>query len=148
MPPTRAGKYVTFRISRHYFAFEAPKVRQVVPAKSVEPMSGTPPFVRGVLVAKGRRVPVVEIGDRLRLPPTISHPRNSVLIVDFGVAGVSMLGIVVDRVTDVVEFKERDFHQKVIQARVHGRPSGRAKTLLKLEGLFTAAELAALREIF
>lgn len=148
LQPTRAGKYVTFQLSRHYFAVEARRVRQVVPTKDVQQMSSTPPFVQGVLVAKGRRVPVVDIRDRLNLTPGTRHARNSVLIIDFGVAGVSMLGILTDRVTDVVDFKERDFRENVVQLRAHGKPYGRPKTLLQLDGMFTQAELAALREVF
>ena len=146
--PARAGKYVTFQISRHYFAIEARRVRQVTPAKDVLPLEQPLGCVRGVLVIRGRRVPVVDIRDRLGLPPSTSHPRNSVMLVGIGISGLSVVGIFADRVTDILEFRERDFRENTVQMRPHGRPYGRPKTLLDVESLFTGAEIAALRSIF
>jgi chemotaxis signal transduction protein len=147
VPCTRAGKYVTFQIARHYFAIEARRVRQVTPAKDVLPLDHPLDCVRGALLMRGRRVPVVDIRDRLGLPLSTSHARNSVMLVDIGISGLGMIGIVADRVTDVVEFRDRDFRENIIQMRPHGRPYGRPKTLLDIEGLFTELELAALRSV-
>jgi hypothetical protein len=50
--------------------------------------------------------------------------------------------------TDVLEFRDRDFRDKVIQLRPYGRPYGRPKTLLDVDGLLSAEEIRSLKSIF
>jgi purine-binding chemotaxis protein CheW len=146
---SRAGKYVTFQLSRHYFAIEARRVRQVMPAKEVHPIEHPLPFVRGALIIKGRRVPVVDVRDRLGLRDRGSHPRSSVVLVDIpDVCGVPYLGIVADRMTDVLEFRDRDIRDNVVQLPPYGRPYGRPKTLLNVDLLLSAEEWESLKSIF
>ncbi len=149
LPVSRAGKYVTFQISRHYFAIEASRVRQVAPSRDILPYDHTMPLIRGVLVMRGRRIPVVDIRDRLGLTDRASHPRSSVMLIDtLGISGLPLIGLIADKMTDVVEFRDRDFRANVVQLRPYGRPYGRPKTLLNLDTVLTADEIAELKSIF
>src|SRR5437899_1120501 len=131
--PARAGKYVTFQISRQYFAVEAARVRQVAPVRDLVPLEPTLPSVRGALLVRGRKIPVLDIRDRLGLEGRASHAGNSVILLDTGsVSGLAVVGIIADRLTDVLEFRDRDFRDRVIQQRNSGRPYGRPKTLLDI----------------
>lgn len=147
--PSRAGKYVTFQISRHYYALEATRVRQVSPSREILPYDHPLPILRGVMVVRGRRVPIVDIRDRLGIKTGPSRPNCSVLLVELsGIDGLPMLGFLADKMTDVVSFTERDFRERVIQQRPNGRPYGRPKTLLMVEALFSEEELFELKSIF
>ncbi len=147
--PSRAGKYVTFQISRHYYALEATRVRQVSPSRDILPYDHPLPILRGVLVVRGRRVPIVDIRDRLGIKPGPSRPNAAVLLIEVpGIPGLPMLGFLADKMTDVVDFGERDFRENVIQQRPNGRPYGRPKTLLTVESLFSTEELSELKSIF
>ena len=147
--PTRAGKYVTFQISRHYFAVEASRVRQVAPARGIVPLVHTLTCVRGVLLVRGKKVPVIDIRDRLGLEGRASHPQNSVILLDTGsVSVLPVFGIIADKMTDVIEFRDRDFRDRVIQQRNSGRPYGRPKTLLDVDSLLTEEERTSLTTIF
>lgn len=147
--PSRAGKYVTFQISRHYFAIEARRVKQVAPAKDVTPTEHALSCLRGVMLVRGRRVPVIDLRTRLGLSDRGTHPRSSVLLLDIAdVCGLPMLGLVVDRACEVVEFRDKDFRDSLIQLRAHGRPYGRPKTLLDPDSLLEREELASLKSIF
>jgi chemotaxis signal transduction protein len=100
-------------------------------------------------VVKGRRVPVVDIRARLAVKPGPSRPNATVLLVEMReITGLPMLGILADRMTDVCDFRERDFREHVIQQRPHGKPYGRPKTLLTLEKMFSPDEIAELKSIF
>lgn len=147
--PTRAGKYVTFQISRRYFAIEARRVRSVAPAKDVLPLEHELPFVRGALPMRGRRIPVIDIRDRLGLPWPASHRHTAVILIDIDdICGLPCVGIVADRTSEIVEFRDRDFRDNVIQVRSYGRPYGRPKLLFDPTALLTAEELASLKSIF
>lgn len=148
-PASRAGKYVTFQISRHYFALEANRVRQVTPARDVLPYEHSLECFRGILVVRGRRVPVIDIRERLGLGVAANHPRATVMLVETnGICGLPAIGVLVDKMTDVVEFRDRDFRENVIQQRPNGRPYGRPKTLLQLEGLLSEQEIVSLKSVF
>ncbi len=149
LPLTRAGKYVTFQISRHYFAIEASRVRQVGPSRDIVPYDHPMPLVCGVVVLRGRRIPVVDIRDRLGFADRASHPRSSVMLIDtLGISGLPLVGLVADKMTDVVEFRDRDFRANVVQLRPYGRPYGRPKTLLNLDTVLSQEEIAELKAIF
>jgi chemotaxis signal transduction protein len=146
--PSRAGKYITFQIARRYFALEAARVRSVIPVRDILACDHSSLGMRGVLAVHGRRVPVIDIRQRLGLDDCSNHPAASVLLIETGECGIPALGIIVDKLTDVIEFRERDFRGNIIQQRAHGRPYGRPKTLLQLESLFTAEDLASLKSTF
>lgn len=145
---TRAGKYVAFQISRRYFVVEAQRVRTVAPASSVRPLEGGLDFVQGTVLVNGRELPVVDL--RARLGLTAGRPRHdrSVIVLEVGSNGdCAQIGVLADRLTDVLEVRERDIRGNVVQLRCDGKPYGRPKMLLNLEQLVTAEELARLRAL-
>lgn len=144
--PPRAGKYVTFQIARHYFALEARRVLHVVPLKEVRPVEG-PSVASGIVRINGQVIPVIDIRHRLALPSRSSQTHSAVLLTQLGPPSARRcIGIIADRLTDVLEVRERDFRENVIQPRSFGRPYGRPKTLLDIEALIRPEELAALEE--
>ena len=65
----RAGKYVTFQLSRQYFAIRSDRVRQILPISDVRKTAQlSVPFLYGSVGANGRLIPVIDIRDRLGLP--------------------------------------------------------------------------------
>jgi purine-binding chemotaxis protein CheW len=149
LPPTRAGKYVTFQISRQFFAVEARRVRQIAPARDMVPLVHASAIIRGALLVRGRRIPVVDIRQRLGLKERPIRAQSSVLLLDMGhLTGLPAVGIVADKMTDVLEFRDRDFRDKVIQLRTSGRPYGRPKTLLDIDQLLSSEDIRNLKSIF
>jgi chemotaxis signal transduction protein len=128
-PCSRAGKYMTFLLAGHYYAVEASHVRAVLPAQGVS---------AGAIALGGRAVRVIDIRDKLgaRGPATCSS--QWVLVLDL--LGRS-IGIEVERIGEISNVRDRDFRDGVIQLRLHGRPYGRAKTVIDPDALFTAADL-------
>jgi purine-binding chemotaxis protein CheW len=145
---TRAGKYVAFQISRRYFVVEAQRVRTVVPASSVRPLDDGLDFVQGTVHVNGRELPVVDLRTRLGLTGKQPRPQASVIVLEVGPnAARAHIGVLADRLTDVLEVRERDIRGNVVQLRCDGKPYGRPKLLLDLERLVTDEELAYLRAL-
>jgi purine-binding chemotaxis protein CheW len=135
---SRAGKYVTFQLSRQYFAIRSDRVRQIVPAKAIRPASGGIPYVRGSVGANGRLIPVVDVRDRVAAMVQPVRAGASVLIVSLdGDCPIGMVGLIVDRLSEVVDLRETDIHGNLAQQHLHGRPYGRPRVLLEPETLLT-----------
>lgn len=143
--PSRAGKYLTFQISQHYFAIEARRIRQITPGHELVPLEHSLECVVGAVLVHGRRVPVVDIRRRLSLDGVADYKQATVLLVDVeDVCGLPRLGLIVDVVSDIVDFRDHDFRDTTIQLRPNGRPYGRPKTLLRPGDLLSAEEMTSL----
>ena len=144
--PSRAGKYVTFQLGRRYYAVPAPKVRNVMAAKDITPVEHSLDCLRGVVQVNGRLAPVVDLHTRLHLARTAPGGRASVIVLQLHNSfGLPAMGILVDRVSEVVDYRDRDIHGDVAQLRRCGKPYGRPKTILDVDRLFTAEEIRHLR---
>lgn len=144
---SRAGKYVTFQLSRHYFAIRSECVRQILPLADVRGTTQRAPFLYGAAGTNGRLIPVLDVRERLALNARPPRPNGSVLvIVPDGSCPLMSVGLVVDKLNDVVDIRENEIRGNVAQVRVGGRPYGRPKTVLEVEGLLDPREWEAIRQ--
>ena len=145
---TRAGKYIAFPIARRYFTVEAHRVRTVVPANTMEPGDHGIDFIQGLVRVNGREFPVLDVKSRLGVAEHKPRPRGSVLVVEVGVRGSGLcIGLVADKLIEVLDVREREIRGNVVQLRSNGRPYGRPKMLLDLEHFVTKEELACLQTL-
>ena len=98
--------YVVFRLGGEGYALEVMRVQEVLDIESMTEVPGSPKCLLGVINLRGRVVPVYD----LRIPFGLSNDANggraqSVLIVETEQGNESgVTGLVVDRVSDVLEF--------------------------------------------
>jgi purine-binding chemotaxis protein CheW len=104
--PERTQSYVIFRLGGEGYALEVMRVQEVLDVKSLTQVPGGPRSLRGVLNLRGHVVPVYD----LRVPFELPIDRNpskapSVLMVESSMGNdVHVTGLLVDRVSDVLEF--------------------------------------------
>jgi purine-binding chemotaxis protein CheW len=143
---TRAGKYLTFQLSRQYFAIRSDCVRHIVPASDMQVISGGPPYLYGSVGANGRLIPVLDPRERLGLSARPLRANACVVVVGLSPScALSVVGIVADKLSEVVEFRPAEIRGSTAQQRIQGRPYGRPKTLLEPEDLLSAEEWAEVR---
>mgnify|MGYP000948476643 FL=1 len=63
------------------------------------PLPGVPHYVRGVTNLRGNVVPVVGLSERLGWPPSVTHPRSCILVVNLD---GKQAGFLVDEMNDIV----------------------------------------------
>ncbi len=103
----RSQSFVVFRLGKEGYALEVMRVQEVLDMQSLTEVPGGPKFLLGVINLRGHVVPVYD----LRMP--FGSPRElkpaqapSVLIVETGDNQIT--GLVVDRVSDVLEFSPEE----------------------------------------
>lgn len=145
---TRAGRYITFQLSRQYFAIPSDRVRQILPASDVRTTDDRVPYLYGAIPANGRMIPVLDIRQKLGLGARPTRPSACVLVVNLhGNCPVKVVGMVADKLSEVVEYRASEIRGSTAQQRVEGRPYGRPKTLLDPEQLLKPLEWTKIHSV-
>src|SRR5262249_35986895 len=135
----RPGRYMTFRVARQDFAMDAARVRAILPLHELVMLDPSHPWLHGSASLGGRGFPVVDLRRKFGPAPACRGREPCIVAVTIDAAGGQRLaGFVADRVSAVVNLRERDFRNGVAQAR------GRPRRLLDPDQILTEDELHSL----
>jgi purine-binding chemotaxis protein CheW len=106
----RAQSYVIFRLGGEDYALEVMRVREVLDVGTLTHVPGGPKSLRGILNLRGGVVPVYDLRAPFDLPIELKPLWTpSVLMVESGNPNEAHLtGLLVDRVSDVLEFRAEE----------------------------------------
>ena len=141
------GKFLTFFLGAEEYGIEILAVHEIIGMLPVTRVPRTPPFVRGVVNLRGKVIPVIGLRERFGLAP--ADAETCIIVVE--ARGIA-LGVVVDRVSEVLVVGERDLDPPpAFGVTVHtefllgiAKGEGRVRLLLDLERVLTADEWHAL----
>ena len=105
----RAQSFVVFRLGGEGYAIEVMRVQEVLDMQSLTEVPGGPKFLLGVINLRGHVVPVYDLRMPFGLPKDTKQTRAPcVLIVEYVGHDVQITGLLVDRVSDVLEFSPEE----------------------------------------
>lgn len=99
------SKFLTFYLNNEEYGLDILKVREIVGLVDITPVPRVPDYIRGVINLRGRVVPVLDMRVRFGMEAVEATYETCIIVVQ--AAGLEM-GLVVDRVSDVVEIAETD----------------------------------------
>ncbi len=146
----RGGKYLTFYLDREEYGIEILTVREIIGLMPVTMVPQAPHHVRGVINLRGQVIPVVDLRLKFSMEPVEDTEQTCIIVVQTG--GV-MLGIVVDKVSEVLDIATSDIvDAPTLGAEINtdyilgiGKSSeGRVTMLLDIGRVFPTMELSAL----
>lgn len=91
--------YVTMRIDGQLFGISVKHVRDVLRGQKITSIPLSPKEVAGSLNLRGRIVTVIDVRERLRLPPLASGSKNMFVVVEYK---NELYSLMVDSVGDVL----------------------------------------------
>lgn len=94
-----AGKYLTFGVGSDRYGIPIRFVREIVVVPPITPVPQSPAYVLGVINLRGRILPVLDLRQRLGLPPAEVGERTCMVVVERG----GLTGLRVDSVGDVLD---------------------------------------------
>ena len=100
LPTSGVGRWCTCRIGDACFAIEAGSVTEVIRGGRIVPVPLAPQGVRGLVHLRGSIVPIIDLADRLGLPPARDGRPETHLVVTIQ---QDLYGLAVDEVLDVVD---------------------------------------------
>jgi len=129
--------YLTFGVAREDFAMDAARVRAILPLHELVPVDTLHAWLHGFAAMGGRYFPVVDLRSKLGLPHASHGRQPCIVVVEMTVTdGRRLAGFVADRVSEVVQLRERDFRNGM------ARTKGRTRRLLDPDQILTETELS------
>lgn len=110
---------LTFKLSDQEYSLNIMCVREIRGWTKATPLPHAPSFMRGVINLRGTVLPVMDLAERLGLPPRPHSDRNVIIVVKHGDI---MTGLLVDAVSDIIALKQTDL-QPPPDAATHGVPA-------------------------
>ncbi|HYW06659.1 MAG TPA: chemotaxis protein CheW [Longimicrobium sp.] len=92
-------RVVLFVAGGHRFGIAIERIREIIPARPYTSLPGSGDHVCGLINLRGRIVTVIDLGARLRLPPSSALPDHSIVIVEYR---DRLVGMAVEEVARIV----------------------------------------------
>lgn len=102
---SKAGQYLSFRLADASYALPILQVQEIRRSEAATRLPGNTASLRGVINLRGTVLPVLELGELLRLPKAPGGERPVMIVAT--VEG-RHAGLLVDAVSDVVALAEDD----------------------------------------
>jgi purine-binding chemotaxis protein CheW len=141
----RAGKYLTFVLANEDYGLEILKVREIIGSMDTTAVPGMPCYVKGVINLRGKVIPVLDIRLKFGMEEAERTPESCVIVVD--VRG-SQMGVIVDRVSEVLDIRGDDIEDApdvgvvVENAFILGmaKSKGKVKILLDIDKVLSEVD--------
>jgi len=152
----REGKYLTFVIDKEEYGIGILKIKEIIGMMPITPVPQTPDYVKGVINLRGKVIPVVDLRLRFGMDEIDYTERTCIIVVEIeGQAGIVLIGIVVDAVSEVLNIKGEDieetptFGTKLNTEYILGmaKMEGGVKILLDIDQILTHQEIESVRAI-
>ncbi|HEY0144111.1 MAG TPA: chemotaxis protein CheW [Thermoanaerobaculia bacterium] len=102
-------QYLSFAVGAEEYALSVLRVKEIIEFGGVTRVPSTPAYIRGVINLRGSVVPVIDLATKFGQPASRVSPRSCIVLVETAVAEQStVVGIMVDSVSQVVELAEHD----------------------------------------
>ena len=95
---------LSFRLGSQEFSIDVMAVREIRGWTPETPLPHAPSFVRGVVNLRGAVIPIVDLADRLGLPPTCATPQSVIIVAQIG---AQLVGLLVTAVCDILNADAR-----------------------------------------
>ena len=144
------NQFLTFSLRGEVLAMEVRFVKEILQYGNITEVPLAPPTVRGVMNLRGAVIPVIDLAVRFGRPATAADRRTCIVILEVEEEDrATVMGIVVDHVSEVLEIAETDIEPaptfgSTLRAdfvRGVGKIGGRFVILLDVERVLSAEEL-------
>ncbi|MDR1394549.1 MAG: chemotaxis protein CheW [Deltaproteobacteria bacterium] len=102
-------KILRFELAEEYYGLDILKIREINGMMDITSVPQTPEFMKGLINLRGKVIPVIDLRLKFGLPEEAYTERTSIIVIEFKtVHGTTQMGIVVDRVSEVITINKAD----------------------------------------
>jgi purine-binding chemotaxis protein CheW len=99
------NQFLTLVLNREEYGLRILKVQEIKGFTSITPLPGAASYIKGAMNLRGTVVPVIDLRAKFGMPPAPYDQFTVIVVVD---VGHRVVGLVVDAVSDVLNFAECD----------------------------------------
>ncbi|MCK5681133.1 chemotaxis protein CheW [bacterium] len=146
-----ANTFLIFTLEEHYFALDIAEVIRVYPALAIDRLSEGPELVSGIFTVAGKKIPVLDLRQRLHLPARVVTLEDVLVL---GESDEVEFAFFVDAVAGVYSFVEEELSDT---HTIHPEMAGYASRVTEfsehtvwiytLKSLFAEQDFPALMEM-
>lgn len=114
------GKYMTFKSGKEYFGLEIQYVNEIIQLQTITAIPETEDYIKGLINLRGKVIPVVDVRLRFRQEPLEYNDRTCIIVIN---VKSMMVGLIVEKIAEVVEIKE----ENILPPPTLGRDKGHNK---------------------
>lgn len=100
-----AAEYLSFRLGSEEYGIDILRVQEIRGYDKPTRMANTPSFIKGVINLRGVIVPIIDLRIKFGLSEVKYDDITVTIVLNIG---QRVIGVVVDSVSDVIEFKGQD----------------------------------------
>lgn len=105
----RAGKFLTLCLGREEYGIRVENVREIIGNQDAAAVPYTPEYIRGVINLRGKIIPVIDLRAKFGLPVVEYTDRSCIIVIQADTTfGPITAGVLVDSVSEVVQFRDQD----------------------------------------
>ncbi|HQO19733.1 MAG TPA: chemotaxis protein CheW [Acidobacteriota bacterium] len=93
-------KLLVFRVGRNRYAIPIDDLSQIIDDRILTPLPHVPPFLKGIFSLRGHIVGVLDVSERLKLPPLPESILKKIVVIE---KGSDLFGLRVENIEHVVE---------------------------------------------
>jgi chemotaxis-related protein WspB len=98
--------FLKFRIGNERYALDTTQIVEVLPLIKITPVPQAPAGVAGLIVYRGKFVPVIDLSELALSEPAPSHISTRLILVRYG---EELLGLIAEQATDVMRCDAESF---------------------------------------
>jgi purine-binding chemotaxis protein CheW len=103
--------YINYRLGNENFAISVDRVLEIIQHRVMTKVPNSSQYIKGVINFRGEIVPVIDMHRRFNMEHDESHEGMIVVIGGDSEKSGNHIGLLVDEVEDVIEFKYRDLRK-------------------------------------
>ena len=147
--------YILFTLSDDTFAIDVKNIIHTMEISEITPLPKTPVFVRGISIFRGNILPIIDLRIKFSLQDKNEELNGYIVVSKFMSDDKQQeIGLVVDKVIDVLEFSEMDigsypelgskYNIEFINGFV--KQNGKIIMVLNIDKILSSAEIEILRK--
>lgn len=96
-------QFVAYELANEKYAFKISDVYEIIRMQPISPTHNSKPYLEGIINLRGKVIPVVNLHKRFKLEEHEATKATRIMVVK---SREEMIGIIVDKVHEVVKFKD------------------------------------------
>lgn len=152
----KTNKHLTFALGSEEYGLDILKVQEIIGIMPITRVPRTPEFVRGVINLRGKVIPVVDLRVKFGTGAAADNDRTCIVVVQVaGKNGYTVMGTVVDEVSEVVDIAEDqieatpEFGADIDTDFVLGigKIAGKVVMVLDIDKVLSAREISVIKRV-